>query len=338
MKKFLPLIALLLLSISCTRTVYVPVLRPAAVNVDQQVQRVAIIDRSESDRRNPGVVESIITGQVPGLDKEAAQSAIDGLSRTLQDNQRYQVVRASEQMKSPALKGQWPPILAWEQVDALCKKYDTDALLVLEALDHNFVVTNGNRNVERKDKDGKVTQTREFYAEGVATVNLGFRFYHPASRSIIDEHLYAHNRKWETKGNLLQMAVGSLIDHRQAVNEVSLQAGRMYARRITPNWTRANRSFFTKGKRDNNFKIGVRRATVNDWSGAKEAWYRSANSSRRKTAGRSFYNLALMYEIEGDLEKALEYSQQAYTDYRIKQGRSYSNVLRRRIRDAALLD
>ena len=120
--------------------------------------------------------------------------------------------------------------------------------------------------------------------------------------------------------------------------QVSAQSGRLYANRISPNWYRANRSFFTKGKRDANFDIGVRRATVNDWSGAMEAWQRSANSSRRKTAGRSYYNLALMYEIQGDLETALIYAQRSFTDYRIKQGRAYSNILRRRIRDAALLD
>jgi len=45
-----------------------------------------------------------------------------------------------------------------------------------------------------------------------------------------------------------------------------------------------------------------------------------------------------MYEIQGDLETSLSQAQRAFTDYRIKQGRSYSNILRRRIQDAALLD
>jgi len=136
----------------------------------------------------------------------------------------------------------------------------------------------------------------------------------------------------------LQLALANLIDHREAVMQVSEQSGSLYATRISPNWYRANRSFFTKGRRDANFDVGVRRATVNDWTGAMEAWKRSANSSRRKTAGRSLYNLALMYEIQGDLETALKYAQRAFTDYRIKQGRAYSNILRRRIQDAALLD
>ncbi len=338
MYRLLLLLVVGVLSMACTRTVYVPVLRPARVHVNQQIQSVALVNRAESQQRNVSIIESVITGELPGLDKEGAQMAMDGLARNLQDNHRFHVVRASEELKSPVLPGQWPKILEWSQVEHLCEKYNTDALLVLESFDSNFIVTNGSRVVKKKDKDGKEVSTNQFYAEGVASVTLGFRFYDPVSKSIIDEHMYGHSRKWETTGNILQLALGGLIDHRKAVKEVSLQSGRMYANRISPNWYRASRSFFTKGKRDAQFKIGVRRATVNDWDGAMQAWQRSANSSKRKTAGRSYYNLALMYEIQGELETALSYAQRAYTDYRIKQGRSYANVLRRRIRDASLLD
>jgi hypothetical protein len=339
MNRLIPLLLIGLLSLACSRTVYVPVQRPAAVYVAPHIQSIALIDRSEINRRNVSRVESVITGEIPGLDKEGAQMAIDGLARSLQDNQRYQVVRTNEQLKSPVtIPGQWPPLLEWSAVEHLCSKYNTNALLVLESYDSNFIVTNGSRVVKKKDKDGKEISSNEFYAEGVATVNLGFRFYDPATKSVIDEHMYGHSRKWETSGNLLQMALTNLIDHRMAVKDVSTQTGLMYSTRISPHWYRASRSFFKKGKGDANFAIGVRRATVNDWTGAMEAWQKSANSYKRKTAGRSYYNLALMYEIQGDLETALNHSQRAYTDYRIKQGRSYSNILRRRIRDAALLD
>lgn len=339
MQKFLLILIFSLFMLSCTRTVYVPVQRPAQVYVDQSVQRVALIDRSETERNAVNITEGIITGTLPGLDEEAAQAAMNGLASSLQEYQRFQAVRTSEQLKSPVtLPGQWPSILDWNHVEQLCRKYDVDGLLILEAFDSNFIVTDGSREVEKKEEEGRVRKVREYYAEGVATVTLGFRFYHPASRTVIDEHRYSQNRKWEAKGNLLQLAMTNLIDHREAVMQVSAQSGSLYATRISPHWYRANRSFFTKGKKDANFDIGVRRATVNDWSGAMEAWERSANSSKRKTAGRSYYNLALMYEIQGDLETALTHAQKAYTDYGIKQARSYSNILRRRIQDEALLD
>lgn len=339
MHRLLPFLLMGLVAIGCSRTVYVPLQRPAAVFVSPHIQRVALLDRSEINVRNVNRIESVITGEFPGLDREGAQMALDGLARSLQDNQRYQIARVDEQWKSPvAIPGQWPPLLEWSEVELLCNKYNANALLVLESYDSDFIVTNGSRVVRRKDKDGKEVATNEFYAKGIATVSLGFRFYDPANRTVIDEHMYVHSRTWENSGNLLQMALTNLIDHSQAVREVSHQAGMMYSSRISPHWYRVSRSFLTRGRGDANFNIGVRRATVNDWTGAMEAWYMSANSSKRKTAGRSYFNLALMYEIQGDLQTAFHYAQRSYTDYRIKQGRSYSNILRKRIRDAVHLE
>lgn len=288
MKKFLPILIFSLFVLSCTRTVYVPVKRPAQVYVDQSVQRLALIDRSETERNAVNITEGIITGTLPGLDEEAAQAAMNGLASSLQEYQRFQVVRTSEQLKSPVtLPGQWPSILDWRQVEQLCNKYNVEGLLILEAFDSNFIVTDGSREVEKKEEGGRVRKVREYYAEGVATVTLGFRFYHPGSRTVIDEHRYSRNRKWEAKGNLLQLAMTNLIDHREAVMQVSAESGSLYATRISPHWYRANRSFFTKGKKDANFDIGVRRATVNDWTGGYGSMATIIRFFQKKN-GRSF--------------------------------------------------
>lgn len=339
MRKILTLsLLILLLAISCTRTVYVPVQRPARVYVGPHIQSVAVVDRTFFQNRPVNIIESVLTGEMPGLDKEAAQRAIDGLIQNLQNSDRYQVVRTGERFTNPTLPGVWTTPFSWDEVQRICTQYNTHALLVLETFDSNFIVTNGTRVVKRKDKDGNETNVNEVYAEGIATVRVGFRLYDPAKKTIIDEYMYSHNGRWEAAGTVLQAVLGSLIDHKQAVNEVSTQSGRMYAGRISPQWIRLNREFYTKGKGDADFSMGVRRATVNDWNGATQAWLRSVHSPKRKTAGRSAFNLALMYEINGDLETALDWAQRSYTDYGVKQGRTYSNALRRRIRDAALLN
>lgn len=339
MKRLLPLFCIAIIALSCTRTVYLPIQRPAAVFVPPHIESIALINRSETPVNNVNTIERVVTGELLGLDKEAAQVALDGLARSIQDNQRFAVVRTNDVIDNPvALPGQWPPLIEWEKVEYLCRKYNTDALLILESFDSDFIVTNGARVVQRKDSQGAERAVNEFFAQGVASVNLGFRFYDPTTQTIIDEHMYGHSRRWETSGNLLQMALTNLIDHRQAVRDVSLQSGRMYSTRISPSWFTANRSFFTRGRGDANFEIGVRRATVNDWTGAKERWEISANSHNRKTAGRSYYNLALMHEILGDLETALNYARRAYTDYGIRQARDYANILRRRVNDAAVFE
>jgi hypothetical protein len=322
---------------ACTRTVYVPVLRPAVVDVGQHIKSIAIVDRTTPEKPAARAIESVLTGSLPGLDREAAQRSIDGLYRTLQNSSRYNIIRTADRLTSPALRGNWPPPLSWSEVESLSAKYQSDAILVLESFDSDFIVTNGTRSV-KSTKDGEEVARREFYAEGLARVKLGFRLYDLQNMAIADEFMFNHNARWEASGNALQIVMGRLIDHRQAVNDAGFQSGAIYAERISQSWIRVNRDFFTKGRFNPDFKIGARRATVNDWSGAMEAWHRSVQSRNRKTAGRSAYNLALMYEIEGDLYTAREWAQRAFTDYRLKKARKYVSALERRIRTQRLAE
>lgn len=169
-------------------------------------------------------------------------------------------------------------------------------------------------------------------AGGVVGIKLGFRLYDPVNRSVADEFMFNHHSRWEAQGNPVQMIIGGIIDHRVAVIDASFESGVIYGERISPLWVTLERDFFTKGGSNTDFKTGVRRATVNDWEGAMNSWHLSVDSGRRKTSGRSAYNLALMYEIEGDLDKALEWARYSYSDYRIRRARDYAHKLENRIR------
>ncbi|MFO7923177.1 MAG: DUF6340 family protein [Bacteroidales bacterium] len=324
------LIVVILVFSACSRTVYVPVLEPAPVDIGSHIKTVAVVNRTTPENPDEVAVESVLTGSMPGLNREAAQRAIEGMVRTLESSPRYSVIRTAERLTTPEIPGNWPPPVSWSEVESLISRYKSDAILVLESFDSDFIVTKGA--VSNPSAKGGLILGRKFYAEGVAGIKLGFRIYDLQYKTIADEYMFDHHQRWQSEGNALQMVVGGLIDHRQAVNEASFQSGIIYAERISPRWIRLNRDFFTRGRGDPDFKVGVRRATVNDWEGAREAWHKSVNSRKRKTAGRSAYNLALMYEIAGELDVAREWAQYSYSDYGIRKARKYLYKLERRIR------
>ncbi len=323
---------------SCMRSVYVPVLQPAPVHLGSHIRTIAVVDRATPENDTVTVVD-VLTGSISNINREASQRAVDGLVRSLANSPGFNVIRTAERLTTPAPRGNWPPPLGWAEVEALAARYDSDAILVLESFDSDFIVTDGATKLPpRSEGGGGEILRRRFYVEGMAGVKLGFRIYDLQQKSIADEYMFNHNSRVEVEGNALQMVVGGLIDHRQAVNDASFRSGRVYADRISPQWLRLNRDFFTKGRRNRDFKVGVRRATVNDWEGAREAWHESAKARRRKTAGRSAYNLALMYEIAGELELAREWAQHSYTDYGIKKARQYVYKLDRRIRNQRIAE
>ena len=331
------LFALVLIAVaslgSCMQTVYVPTLRPAPVYLGPHIQNISVIDRATPENDTLKALD-VLTGSIPNLNREAAQRAVDGLVRTMQNSPRYTVIRTAERLTTPAVRGNWPEPLGWSEVEELAARYGSDAILVLESFDSDFIITDGATRIPSPSEGGGgEILKRRFYVEGIAGVKLGFRIYDFQNRAIADEFMFNHKSRVEIEGNILQTVAGGLTHHKKAVNDAGYHSGRIYAERISPGWVRLNREFFKKGGRNRDFKVGVRRARVHDWEGAKEAWHNSVTSRRRKTAGRSAYNLALMYEISGELDIAREWAQHSYTDYRVKKARQYVLQLERRIRN-----
>ena len=102
-----------------------------------------------------------------------------------------------------------------------------------------------------------------------------------------------------------------------------------------PTWYRVSREVLPKSKGDDVFAEGARMMEVNDWFAAKEALFQSVESGHRKTKGRAAHNLAVVCEIEGNLEEAKAWAQEAWGKYKNKDSRDYLYDLNRRINEMA---
>jgi len=122
----------------------------------------------------------------------------------------------------------------------------------------------------------------------------------------------------------------------ESVNLACYCAGRTYGERITPSYYSVVREFYNKPRKNIDLRMGVRRSEVADWSGAIEAWTRALNA-KRKIAGRAAYNIAVGWEVLGDIEKAKEWASRSYTDYNEKMAKYYYDQLVYRQREEAII-
>ncbi|MGD0342157.1 MAG: DUF6340 family protein, partial [Bacteroidales bacterium] len=113
-----------------------------------------------------------------------------------------------------------------------------------------------------------------------------------------------------------------------AVQEVSNKSGQKYALRIVPFTLRVQRDYFVRGT--NNFKIAKRKAQLGKWDDAGLLWEKETSNPKMKIAGRACYNMAIISEIDGNVDTALQWAQKAYEDYNIKLAREYSGILENR--------
>lgn len=334
MHKLLSLLfGLLLLSCAGNRTVSFNSVRPADIDVPSNIQSIVLVDRTQFDVGGLNILEGVLTGELPDEDKAAVQMLMSSLSRQLRTSDRFEVKQATERLKGNSLTAAFPKPLSWVEVQNLCRRYGTDALLAVEMFDTDFIVTETSKMVTRT-VDKKEVQVREFYAEGVDNIKIGIRLYNPKSRSVEDQELFNRSGTWNASADSKTGALAALITKTEATRNLSGALGAGYASRIAPMNIFVNRTFRGKHKHSEAIGKGARYAEVDNWEAAINTWKTGLQRPKNdKVAGFLAYNIAVGYEALGELNDAKYWAGKAYTDFGFRRGRTYVDQLINRMRN-----
>ena len=328
------LITILFFSIiacSSTNRLTMGITQPAQVSIPSDVASIGIINRSTASEKNKVAdkIDKILSLEGLNLDKEGAQNTILGLSYELERDNRFETVKIIEgQSDFEKGLGVFPSALSWEIVDQICKENRVDVLFSLEFYDTDTAADYEITMVRVPNNLGIIAELPGHRININTAIKNGWRVYDPANRIIIDE--YISNNQVYSKGEGINpiKALEAVIGRKEAVLDVSTNLGSNYASYTKPERIRIARDYFVRGS--SNFKIAKRRAQTGNWDGAAELWNGELNNSNLKVAGRAYYNMAISNEINGNLNKAIEYASRAYADYGNKEGLRYVNMLKRR--------
>ena len=334
-----PFFILLLVLSSCggIRNMQVQVMRPARISVPQDIQSIGILNRSIPT--NLSAIEGTLTGETPRQDKKLSEECLQGLVETLNTSNRFTVAKCEEQLNSSDESSlSFGSPLSWESVDSLCDKYKVDGLLVLEFFDTDYLIANpistARQVVGAVMNGGSGAQVE---VRGTATANAGYRVYSRKSRSILYEDRFQHRRYWVQRSINPVEAIAKLIKRNEALMVVSKETGYEFAMNIVPLYFWEHRDMY-KGKRGD-LERGERQALAKDWQGAIETWERVYNQSpKSKHRAKAAFNIALGYEVKGDLNLAQSWVQKAYVEGGKKAALNYSNILDQRVREQARLN
>jgi hypothetical protein len=213
--------------------------------------------------------------------------------------------------------------------------------VAIEIFDSDFIVTNGQRRVRRQVNEGgqnREIEVTEFYAEGLASLQIGFRVYDPKNRTIEDQQLFNRSNTWSASGSTLTAALAALISKAEANRQMGRWAGEAYAAKIAPLPILVHRQYYRKLKGKPEVAIGARRAEVDDWNGALLAWEKGLDRASAKERGRLCLNIAVGHEVLGNLESAQQWAGRGYASYGNKRSRTYAQQLSQRIWDEQRVD
>jgi hypothetical protein len=325
---------------SCkTNLVYINATNPAPVTISNSTKNVGIVSRTTptEDNKTLNAIHQATSGETLKLIKEATAESIRGLNDALTQNKRFEIVKPINdiELKTP-VAGTFPSQLSWTEVESICSDNGVDILFVMEIFDTELKVV--PINVPTKidnvmDVLNAVTQTQ---VNITTTVKTGWRIYDPKSKYILDQYPLADYLTFTANATTVLNTTEALLGRKEAIKQSANRLGHVYADRIIPYWIKVTRDYYVKGNR--NFKIATRKARTGNWIGAGELWLKETESRKRKIAGRACYNMAILGEINGDLDAAISWAQKAYENYNNKLALRYVNILKYRRKSNQRLD
>lgn len=329
----------LLASCSSTSSLTMGVTEPARVPIPSDVLRVGIINRSIPSEGNNALdkIDKILSLEGLNLDKEGAEASVTGLKDELSRINRFEEITIidSIEVQRKGL-GVFPAALSWSAIEQICEDHDVDVIFSLELYDTDTSVDYVATTVSIPNNLGIRANIPGHRVTLHTALKNGWRVYDPQSKLILDEFIYNKEIVSVGEGINPMKAVEAVVGRKEAVLELSSGLGNLYALKIRPLRKRVTRTYFVKGT--NNFEVGQRRAQAGDWNGAADLWEHELSNPDGKIAGRACYNMAIINEINGDLDKAMEFASKSYADYNNKDALRYINILKYRMAEERELD
>jgi hypothetical protein len=331
MKKFAPLVLFVVMLYSCkTEQLYINVVEPAPVSIPSYIKSAGVINRTLPSDKTKVVdaIDKVTSLEGANLDKEGAEASIEGLTDELMKNNRFALIKpiTSVDLRSTGL-GLFPAPLDWVVVEKTCRDNNVDALFTLEVFDTDTKISYQARKTGIKTPLG-VIPALEQQADMLTTVKTGWRIYDPSVRIILDEFVLSRDITFTGRGINPLVAAAALINRKDAVKQVGNKAGQAYAWRLLPYELRVTRDYYVKGT--DNFKTAKRKARTGNWDQAGQLWDKETANPKEKIAGRACYNMAIISEINGDLDLAIQWAQKAYEDFNNRLALRYVNILKYR--------
>lgn len=332
MKYIYTLCILTVLFSSCkTNLVFINTTNPAPVSVPPSAKNAGIINRAipSDDNKALNAIHQASSGESIKLIKEASAECMQGLNNVLIQSKRFELVKIinTPELRTP-VAGSFAAPLSWKDVETICNDQGVDVLFVLEVFDTDLKVVPLTQPPKIENAVDVLNTVTQVQANINTTVKTGWRIYDPKNKYLLDEYPMSDFMSVTASAATALNTVEAMMGRKEAIKQSANRMGAAYSDRIMPHWIKVTRDYYVKGS--SNLKIATRKARSGNWDGAGELWLKDTSSRKRKVAGRACYNMAILGEINGDLDGAIKWAQKAYEDYNNKLALEYLNKLRYR--------
>lgn len=244
------------------------------------------------------------------LDSSASDTTIMALANLLIESGRYDVVVPLDRnIRRDATYNILPDTLSPEQVGKICSNYNTDALMVMERF---YTKTMADYTSERYS-DPSTGYSYSYYASLDLKYAAYFRIYKPGQKTLVKEIELVDTIYWESSDYTQERLFSKLPTIKQALINAGIKVALDMDGKISPNWIPEKRGYFLFSSKNDR---GQQLMNENNYEEAGKWWTELAQSKSRKIRSKAEFNLALVNELNGDIDAAIEWGIKSfYTQY-----------------------
>jgi hypothetical protein len=306
MKKYGSMLMVSILISSCYTAQVIPVdqMEPGKVNLSEKVRKVSLISRNfKFDIDTLGQYFNFNTRlrkapekENKGIDSIAVTACFDTLRQVLLGSGRFDEIVVYPYSDINPNKGKNVLQLSPLNIKKLCDENKTDAVFSLEMLSYFYSLNSANPNYGiPKSADVKITAIWAVYVPGKANPVNRFK--------------YSDVINWTGSRESVEKKKSDVPSRLTAIKQACEIAAKNYGRLLAPYWSKSER--MVVGLNGMEWDKAIILAQKYKWDSAERIWSSYAESNNNRVKGAAALDLAVAREMQGDYDKAEQWSDQA---------------------------
>lgn len=331
---FLLVLALLVASCSLTKTVTIEIPEPAQKELPARIESLVLVNRTVDDKYSDLPADTIQTHfykqyfKVDTIiyDLIAVDTCLKATGDLLFESGRYDIVIPEDRFLEFKKNAFFSEEMDWNEVKDLCEEYNTDAVLSIDMF-KTQIITDFDKETYFDEMQNAFYNVSE--AKMAIVYDALFRVYDPVEEKVLIREFFKDTLLWEDYGRTSTELFRKFTPVKQALSEAGIAIALDFSEKIGPDWRREKRPFFVKG--DNNLKHAGTFIDKGEWIQAIALWKETAENTKSKsTKSKAQLNVAIAYEIQGDIDSAISWALESYNTMYRQVTYQYLELLERR--------
>lgn len=332
----LSFILLITISISCvsTKTLKIEIPRESKKELPKNIQSLTLVirsvDNSFSDHHTDSLqklfykknfnYDTIIN------DTQAVDTCLKALGDLLFESGRYDIVIPEDRFLKFEKNSFLTKEMAWSEASDICTTFDTDAVLSIDLF---------NTRVSTKfEKDAYYDPLSDsFSAISAAQIQVYYqvllRVYDPKIEKVLIREFIRDTLTWEDSDLSTRTLFNRLTSIKSSLSQAGIAVALDFTDIISTVWLEEKRQYFSSGSSE--LKHASLFIDDNNWESAMIIWNEIAKKSKKKSLrSKAEFNLAIGYELEGNLDLAIFWALKSYESMYRLVSYEYLEILKRR--------